>query len=243
MVGDVSPSHKSKWPVWAAGVVALAATGFTFVWFYFPQWLGLNPHRLSASGEPITPQLPNPMDLFGKVRNRVIAQGVHPRLQAALDEWNQNGPFPIVVGSGVRTDAAQKILYAMGRDEKGNITDLSKVATYAASATQTAHGARSQGGNAIDLDPVPATKDNYTAMGKWFESRGGLIWGGRWTDKFPPNGDMRHVEIEEWASIPVVAGPAAVAGLGKVLVPSPPHEAHPLLACFPGDGEPGSGAA
>lgn len=226
-------THKSKWPVVVTSVAAITATGLTFIWFYFPQWLGLNPYRLSNSGEPITPQLPNPMDLFGKVRNRVLTVGVHPKLQDALDDWSQHGPFPIVIGSGVRTNAAQKILYAMGRDGTGNIIDLSKVSTYAKDAFQTAHGARSLGGNAFDFDPVPATKENYVTAGKWFEARGGLIWGGRWTSKFPPDGDMRHIEVENWASIPITPGTSvAVAGFGKVLVPSPPHEAHPLLACF-----------
>ena len=198
---------KSNWTF--AGILSAAATvgGAVFVWFYFPHWFGFTP-RLSASNEPITPQLPDIFDMVRKVRNRVVAFGVHPSLSAALDEWALNGPFPITVGSGVRTNTAQKVLYALGRDNAGNIVDKSKVATYARDATETAHGKRSTGGTAMDLDPSPATVANYRVMGAWFEARG-FEWGGRWTEKFPPNGDMRHIQVKGWKQIPVAVLPVA----------------------------------
>jgi len=99
--------------------------------------------------------------------------------------------YSVTVGvdGGVRTDERQAELYAQGRDASGNIVDLSKVVTYAASARSSKHGQ----GKAVDLFVVvngaallfasqsPALFERlYRALGELGESHG-LVWGGRWT--------------------------------------------------------------
>lgn len=153
--------------------------------------------------------------LRGKVRNRSKADGIHPDLQAALDEWDTDGPFPITIGSGVRTDAEQLALWWMGRDAEGNVIDESKHATNAKDTSQTSHGIRSGYGNAFDFDPVSNGLADYqqkqAIAGAWFMDRG-FVWGGAgadWLKAFPPSaanplgGDRRHVNIKGWQNIPI----------------------------------------
>ncbi len=225
--------NKKSGQGWETGLViglSLLGGGLIFVYFYKPEWFGgLIAPRLSESGEPMPRQVPNPINIFLKVRNRSAADGVSPELQAALDEWERSGPFPITIGSGVRTDVKQAELYAYNRidptlppgtgpgqaDGPSNKKDPNEsYATNARTTRSTAHGVRSGYGRAFDFDPVPATLQNYITAGEWFEARG-FEWGGRWKTAFPPKlgaapgtaaaygGDIRHVNQKNWQTIPV----------------------------------------
>lgn len=68
----------------------------------------------------------------------------NPKLWAFLQWWAANGPFPIVVIFGFRTDAQQRALYAQGRTTPG------KIVTDAPDGSKTAHGRY----GAVDCQPV-----------------------------------------------------------------------------------------
>ena len=132
-----------------------------------------------------------------KVRQRLRATGVHPRMLAFLDWWEAFGPFPLTVGwkGGLRTDPDEQ--WQLFRDGK----------TRAATLDQTPHGR----GGALDLyptingtvrglegDPNPAEAAYYfEEMGRLAEGQG-LVWGGH----FSSIKDMPHVELPDWRSIP-----------------------------------------
>lgn len=139
-----------------------------------------------------------------KVFHRERLQGVHPKLVAFLDWWERNGDFPLVVTSGVRTEAEQRALYAQGRTTAGSIV------TNAASASQTAHGR----GGAIDVYPavlnatgtaVAAVQDKDWTKFQLIGERAkafGLAWGG----DFKTLRDGPHLEVPGWQSIPMPDG-------------------------------------
>lgn len=145
-----------------------------------------------------------------RVYHRQRAAGVDRRLQAFLDWWEKNGPFPIVVDpdGGVRTDAAkQRAFYDKGASE-------------AATLDLTPHGRA----GAIDVHPVksgnPVTgavfvvgyhmAAEYAEIGRVAESMG-LKWGGRWKTPKMPDGDAPHIEVPDWKSLPFP--PAANGGV------------------------------
>lgn len=137
-------------------------------------------------------------NLTRKVKNRENAEGCDARLQAALDAWEAQGEFDIVVADegGLRTDEAeQEKLFASGLSRAANLAS-------------TAHGR----GAALDLYPdgfdphrswaeqplgEQMVKGYFYAMATFFESRG-LVWGGRWKG-FP---DWPHFEVPDWQSLP-----------------------------------------
>ncbi|SRR5258706_2324440 len=131
------------------------------------------------------------------VNHRERANGVHPDLQAFLDWWTQNGPFPLVVMTlgGLRTDELEQArLYAAGR-------------TKAKTLAETPHGR----GGALDLypfvngvvrglenDPDPAEAERYFKTMGSLAKQQGLKWGGDfWSIK-----DLPHVELKNWKDIP-----------------------------------------
>lgn len=138
----------------------------------------------------------------GKVQNRSRAAGVSSELDAFLDWWDLNGEFDITISpdGGLRTDAAKQAQYFANGTSKARTLD------------QTAHGRA----GAIDVQPVSydptraVDADTYAL----FETIGrageafGLVWGGRWSRAYPPStgnpygGDLAHLEVEDWASLP-----------------------------------------
>lgn len=80
---------------------------------------------------------------LSKVLKRERANGLHPELQLALDEWN--GRFALMVISGGRNEQQQNELYAKGRTVSGAIV------TDAEHAEDTAHGRF----GAFDFAPAP----------------------------------------------------------------------------------------
>lgn len=72
-------------------------------------------------------------------------------LQAFIDWWKSNGPFQIVILSGLRTQEQQAALYAQGRTTPG------KIVTNAADASTSPHGR----GAAIDCVPVRESTGSY----------------------------------------------------------------------------------
>lgn len=144
----------------------------------------------------VTPGLPGV-----RVLNRSRADGVHPKLRALLDEWEQFGTHTVMVApdGGLRTDAAKQAGYAAAGNS--NATTLAS----------TPHGR----GAALDIYPVdflpfiamrwenvPASvRAKFRTFGEFAEARG-FTWGGRWTGATFPNGDQPHVEITGWRSLP-----------------------------------------
>lgn len=137
------------------------------------------------------------------VLHRERAEGVHPRLLELLDEWEHEGPFQIRVGvdGGLRVDEGlQRKLFASG-------------VTKARTLSETPHGH----GGALDLHPMSFPDgtareeltqqmiDDFSAIGDFVEARG-FTWGGRWKTTFPPYGDMPHVEMKNWFSLPMPKG-------------------------------------
>lgn len=140
---------------------------------------------------------------MGRVRNRGNAAGVHPSLQALLDEWERYGSHDVMIPSspwgGLRTSEAQQAGYA-----QGGMSDATTLAS-------TPHGR----GAAIDVWPVEfplyvsgtwaavpdAVKAKFAAFGDFAEARG-FTWGGRWRSASMPNGDQPHVEIKNWRAMP-----------------------------------------
>lgn len=125
-------------------------------------------------------------------------QGLDARLQLALEDFEREGPMPIVVTSGKRTQDEQTALYKKG-------------ATKAASVADSAHGHAA----AFDFAPVRETSNGfvrsiwlpdgkegkpemYETCAKFFEARG-LKWGGRWSGFT----DMPHIEVADWRAIPL----------------------------------------
>jgi hypothetical protein len=72
-------------------------------------------------------------------------------LQAFIDWWKENGPFPIVITSGLRTQEQQAALYSQGRTAPG------KIVTNASNASTSPHGR----GAAIDCMPVRDSVGSY----------------------------------------------------------------------------------
>jgi hypothetical protein len=127
-----------------------------------------------------------------RVQFRERASGVVPPLQAFLDWWEQQGPFPVLVApdGGLRFDEAKQRKYY----EQG----LSKAATLA----DTPHGR----GAALDLWPVgfqpakkldeqPDIKKKFTEMGRIAKTQFNLTWGGDWGWDYP------HVEVKNWRKL------------------------------------------
>jgi peptidoglycan LD-endopeptidase CwlK len=81
-----------------------------------------------------------------------------------------------------RSAAYQAKLYAQGRTTPGPIVTHAKPGT--------SYHERGKAGH-IEV----AFKDRFT-MGEIAENAG-LVWGGRWTTKFPPHGDYLHIEDHE----------------------------------------------
>lgn len=136
----------------------------------------------------------------GKVRGRSRAAGVDPRLLEFLTGWEVVGGFPILVADGLRTDPAKQLAYFEAGNSRARTLD------------QTPHGR----GGAVDLWPadfnpnVRVTAEVYEkflAIGIAAENAG-LEWGGRWTNAFRPSdmnpfgGDLPHVQVRNWASLP-----------------------------------------
>ena len=140
------------------------------------------------------------------VQRRELAAGVHPQLQALLDDWNANGTHPVRIGDngGLRTDSLiQQAIAASGLSKATNLAT-------------TAHGR----GAALDVWPVgfnpnasfasqPAMMALMQVFGEFAEARG-YKWGGRWQIKFTPEqkaglappGDWPHVEMPDWVALP-----------------------------------------
>lgn len=131
----------------------------------------------------------------GQVTGRNNLAGVRPELLRFMAWWNVNGPFPLRVTSGFRTDAQQAALYAQGRSTPGQIV------TYAKTASDSAHGRAA----AIDAYPFDGSKiildmddPRWATYGAIAQSRG-LAWGGTWSRLM----DKPHVEVPGWQSFPV----------------------------------------
>lgn len=145
--------------------------------------------------------------LLAKGRGRVLAReradGVHPELKALLDAWEHEGTHVVVVAGGptwpysggLRTDEEQSAAHAGGLSNASNLKD-------------TPHGR----GAALDIWPAGFNPNaDFTAQphmralmadfGTWAESYG-LVWGGRWKTATWPDGDMAHVELKNWRSLP-----------------------------------------
>jgi len=150
------------------------------------------------------------------VRRRDLSTDCNSVLQAALDEYTKTGPVPIRITSGGRTNAEQLALYAKGRD--GDVVvDRDSVVTYAKTTLDTPHGIRAPGAGAFDFVVLvngaavipsidsPASLEYlplYEQVGAWFEQRG-QVWGGRWKSRFPPFGDVFHIEDANWKLQPL----------------------------------------
>lgn len=148
-----------------------------------------------------------------RLYRRERADGTDPKLQEFLDWWQDVGPFPLVVTSGVRTDAEQAALYAKGRTAPG------PVVTNAATTASTAHGLRLRDGKpkgqGFDAYPVKRAKGSKVLeihLGNAGDAEGlakfeqlgaaatkfGLVWGGKWTG-LP---DRPHIETPDWRLLP-----------------------------------------
>lgn len=134
------------------------------------------------------------------------------KLQAFVTWWAKEGPFPITIVYGNRTDAEQWALYQQGRTKPG------KIVTYAKSARESAHGH----GCAIDAYPVRETYpgggvklvftgdeedpvvrhqararlDRYVALVKQ--------WGLESGEDFPGLHDPFHAQDPAWTTYPEV---------------------------------------
>lgn len=92
-----------------------------------------------------------------------------------------------------RSIAEQDALYAQGRTKPGqNVTK--------AKGGQSAHNF----GLAVDLVPIKDKKEWWSAPRSLFlkmaeiAEKHGLVAGIHWTDLFPPNGDMPHIQDPKW---------------------------------------------
>lgn len=173
------------WHFVAGGLGAAAVS--VMVWYLLFRRQQMEIDMASVTGKPAgNPNGP-------RVQNRERAAGVLAPLQAFLDWWEVNGPFPILVApdGGVRTDAAKQLSYY----QKG----LSKADTL----DKTPHGRAA----ALDLWPVgfnptvklddqPLIKAKFVQMGSIAKSQFNLVWGGDWGWDYP------HVEIKTWRQLP-----------------------------------------
>lgn len=189
------------WYILAGGVGAAAVSVVVWYLLYRRQQMEIDmtsPTTMSgrAAGNPAGP----------RVQNRERAAGAHPDLQAFLDWWAANGPFPILVApdGGVRRDEAKQAeFYARG-------------VTKAKTLAETPHGRAA----ALDLWPVgfnpvvklekqPDIKAKFEEMGRIAKSQFNFTWGGDWGWDFP------HVEVKNWRRLPYPP-PAVAAGLPRV---------------------------
>lgn len=159
------------------------------------------------------------------VFHRERADGVDDRLQAFLDYWDANGPFPITIpaNGGIRTDATQAGLFAQGRSTPGpnagmaGHSSLGDKVTNASTASTTAHGHA----GALDIYPavlnasgtaVASVRTGGQGTADWalFQTIGRLAkaHGLRWGGDFSSPVDGPHVEVPDWQSLPI-------AGLGN----------------------------
>jgi hypothetical protein len=166
-------------------------------------------------------QLLGGIPLVTKIYHRERADGLDGRIGAFLDWWEQNGPFPIMVGvdGGLRTPEKQEELFARG------VTKAKTIET-------TPHGHAA----AVDLWPVnelgrpqfkvgvfnlktrmwedrsdigkpldPEHLQRYQQIGQLAKAQG-FEWGGDWFS-FK---DLPHIEINGWASLPLVPRGTAI---------------------------------
>lgn len=170
--------------------------------------LGLVFTALALAVPAVVTTPPPPATRRRRVSGQEWTAGVHPRLLALLEAWDENGTHDVVVPgpellaairgppAGVRRDpAAQAAAYEAGLTEARALTD-------------TAHGV----GAALDVWPVgfnprvpweqqPAhIREQFLAFGRFAEARG-LVWGGRWRSAKLPHGDQPHVQLPDWRSI------------------------------------------
>lgn len=122
-------------------------------------------------------------------------EGVHPELvekvKRILYACAELG-HPMMVTSGVRTDAEQQALYAIGRTKPGRrVTNLDGI------NKRSNHQTKADGyGHAVDCaflvngKPSWAEHHPWALYGLMAESQG-LIWGGRWTTLV----DRPHIEL------------------------------------------------
>lgn len=138
----------------------------------------------------------------------------NPKLRAFIDWWQANGPFPITIAYGNRTDEEQAALYELGRSQPG------KVVTNAKTAAESAHGHT----GAIDCYPVrelyPNGMPKLAFLGDEADpnvraqaqrrlseyarhaEEHGLVSGAN----FPGLHDAPHVEDPDWKQRPVGPG-------------------------------------
>jgi len=140
---------------------------------------------------------------YGKVKSIDKADGVDTALTVLLMEYQVSGPVSIEVISGVRAEESQLKLWAKGRDGDV-IVNPKEVVTYAKHATETAHGRGGAFDFAVLVNGVQCYGSDfrhlYMQAAVWFENRGCVV-GIHWVDKFPPDGDMGHVELAHWKSL------------------------------------------
>ena len=153
-------------------------------------------------------------------------EGVCSQVRDFFDWWSHHGPFPLAVVSGVRAPGAptREELRRLGlpafapggqpwRDIQAALFAAKR--TKAATLAETAHG-RCGAADAVPLrltatgcpfgtydcqrDGVSAV-ERFERFGELAEANG-LAWGGRWKSVFPPFGDVAHVELPRWQSLP-----------------------------------------
>lgn len=140
--------------------------------------------------------------MSAKVLNAELAIGVHPSLVALLEAWEQHGTHDVMVAHGVGFPAGGLRTDVLAQ-HKAFVDGLTKARTLA----DTPHGR----GAAIDIWPVgfnphrdfstqPGMEDLFRDFGEFAEGMG-FRWGGRFGG-FGQHGDMPHVEILNWHSLP-----------------------------------------
>lgn len=145
---------------------------------------------------------------MGALLNQERLVGVNAKLVAFVKALAAAAPFDIRVNSGVRSDAEQFKLWAQGRLVPGTII------TYAKNASESAHGR----GGAVDVAPsiggrAPAGNHEAWAFIANFARDYGLTAGADWKEKFPPFGDLPHVEIVGWRKLPMPTLTTVTRGL------------------------------
>jgi hypothetical protein len=191
---------------WQTALIAAGATGAAGVgiWYY----LYRRQQMELASDIPASPQGVTAAQSASPrlVQNRERANGAAAPLQAFLDWWDTNGPFPLVVApdGGVRTDAAKQAGYYAAGTSKAKTLD------------QTPHGRAAAldlwpaGFNPrVPLDQQPDIKAKFKQMGAIAKSQFNFTWGGDWGWDYP------HVEVKGWKNMPYPPK-TGLAGLGAV---------------------------
>lgn len=121
-----------------------------------------------------------------------IVPAVRPKFEQLLSHATSLGLKPTIRSAG-RTCAEQQYQLGAGYSQAAMCRSMHTL------------------GHAIDIDVIPSTCANYTKLGQWWESQGG-VWGGRWT-QFGACGDAGHFQygFDGAGAVPVSVCPEGLS--------------------------------